>query len=85
MESLLCVQLKHCGGQSHLMVECHPLLGHMCACSLARWPVWPQIPHYLCQNNSDRPEYWSQRLDTVLRSSLQPPVFTCTVFHTDVL
>jgi hypothetical protein len=36
-----------------------------------------------CWNNSDQPEHWSQHLDMVLRSSLQPLVFTCTVFHTD--
>jgi hypothetical protein len=34
--SLLRAQLKQRGGQSHLMVECRPLLGHMYVCSLAR-------------------------------------------------
>ena len=37
-----------------------------------------------CQNNSDQLEHRSRRLDTVLRSGLQPPVFAHTVFHTDV-
>jgi hypothetical protein len=47
LESLLHTQLKHRGGQLHLMVKCCLLLGHMCACLLVRWPVWPQTLQHL--------------------------------------
>jgi len=58
-------------------------------CTHMHYPIHPcscLVPYSCaeaCQNNSDRPEHWSRHLDAVLRSSLQPPVFTCTVFHTD--
>jgi hypothetical protein len=52
LKSLLHAQLKHRRGQSHLMVKCRPLLGHMCVCLLVRWPVWLQT-HSVCI-----PEVW---------------------------